>query len=89
MFALLMEPYAVIEVSNVGSVSAKPLLKNTALQQFFLRKMLGTRYGPDFSDTRDLMIIFSDSRDPIFNSNTLKKLCTTASATRQTEIWFY
>jgi len=43
MFALLMEPYAVIEVSNVGSVSAKPLLKNTALQQFFLRKMLGAR----------------------------------------------
>jgi len=24
--------------------------------------------GPDFSDSRDLMIIFSDSEDPIFNS---------------------
>jgi len=24
--------------------------------------------GPDFSDSRDLMIIFSDSWDPIFNS---------------------
>jgi len=24
--------------------------------------------GPIFSDTRDLMVIFSDSRDPIFNS---------------------
>jgi len=45
----------------------------------FLRKILGTRYGPvgtDFSDSRDPifsdsgdpMIIFSDSRDPIFNS---------------------
>ena len=42
----------------------------------FLRKMLGTRYesvGTDFSDSRDPvfsdgrdpMIIFSDSRDPI------------------------
>jgi len=41
----------------------------------FLRKILGTRYGPvgtDFSDSRDpifsdsgdSMIIFSDSRDP-------------------------
>jgi len=38
--------------------------------------MLGTRYGPDFSDSRDPifsdsrepMIIFADSRDPIFNS---------------------
>jgi len=25
-------------------------------------------YGPDFSDSRDPMIIFSDARDPIFNS---------------------
>jgi len=25
--------------------------------------------GPDFSDSRDPMIIFSDSRDPIFNSS--------------------
>jgi len=24
--------------------------------------------GPDFSDSRDLMIIFTDSWDPIFNS---------------------
>jgi len=24
--------------------------------------------GPDFSDSRDPMIIFYDSRDPIFNS---------------------
>jgi len=24
--------------------------------------------GPDFSDSRDPMIIFSDSRDPILNS---------------------
>jgi len=24
--------------------------------------------GPDLSDSRDLMIIFSDSRNPIFNS---------------------
>jgi len=24
--------------------------------------------GPDFSNSRDTMIIFSDSRDPIFNS---------------------
>jgi len=38
--------------------------------------MLGTQYGPDFSDSkdpifsnsRDPLIIFSDSRDPIFNS---------------------
>ena len=29
----------------------------------FIRKMLGTRYGPGFSDSRDTMIIFSDSRD--------------------------
>jgi len=53
--------------------------KNKCLIQFFLRKMLGTRYGPvgtRFSDSRDpifsnsrnLMIIFCDSRDPIFNS---------------------
>jgi len=42
----------------------------------FLRKMLGTQYGPDFSDSRDPifsdsrgpMIIFTESRDPIFNS---------------------
>jgi len=27
--------------------------------------MLGTWYGPDFSDSRDPMIIFSDSKDPI------------------------
>jgi len=26
-------------------------------KQFFLRKMLGTQYGPHFSDSRDLMII--------------------------------
>jgi len=25
-------------------------------------------YGPDFSDSRDPLVIFSDSRDPIFNS---------------------
>jgi len=30
--------------------------------------MLGTCYGPDFSDSRDPMIIFADSRDPVFNS---------------------
>jgi len=35
---------------------------------FFKRKMLGTRYepvGPDLSDSRDPVIIFSNSRDPI------------------------
>jgi len=45
--------------------------------QFFLRKMLGTWYGPvgtrflilgtQFSDFRDPMITFYESRDPIFN----------------------
>jgi len=33
--------------------------------------MLGTQYGPvgtRFSDSRNPMKIFSDSRDPIFNS---------------------
>jgi len=25
-------------------------------------------YGPDFSDSSNMLIIFSDSRDPIFNS---------------------
>ena len=43
----------------------------------FLRKILGTQCGPDtrihwnipiFSDSRNPMIIFFDSRDPIFNS---------------------
>ena len=35
------------------------------ITQGFLRKMLGTRiWGPDFSDSKDLMIIFADSRDP-------------------------
>ena len=33
---------------------------------FFLRKLLGTQYGPDFFDFRDP--IFSDSRELIFNS---------------------
>jgi len=50
--------------------------------RLFLRKMLGTRYGPDFSDSRDPifsdfrdpMIIFSDSGDPVWNSNALKRL---------------
>jgi len=40
---------------------------------FFSRKVLGTRYGPvscrdPIVYDRDPMIIFSDSRDPIFNS---------------------
>ena len=51
-------------------------LKYDVITQVFLRKMLGTWYGPDFSDCRDPiildskdpMIIFSDSRDPVFNS---------------------
>ena len=30
--------------------------------------MLGTWYGPDFSNSRNPVMIFSDSRDPIFNS---------------------
>jgi len=38
--------------------------------------------GPDFSDSRDPMIIFADSRDPIFNSRdpnrSLKRLKKTA-----------
>ena len=39
--------------------------------RYFLRKMLGTRCEsvgtrPDFSDSRDPMMIFSDYRDPIF-----------------------
>jgi len=34
----------------------------------FLRKILGTWYGPDLSDSKDPMIICSDSEDPIFNS---------------------
>ena len=46
---------------------------SSVLVRVFLRKMQGTWYsmdlcckGPDFSDSRDL--IFSDSRDPTFNS---------------------
>jgi len=31
-------------------------------------------YGPDFSDSRDPMIIFADSRDLFFNSRDLKHL---------------
>jgi len=37
----------------------------------FLRKVVTTRYGPvgtRLSDSRDPMIIFADSSDPIFNS---------------------
>jgi len=30
--------------------------------------MLNAWYEPNFSDSRDPMIIFSDPRDPIFNS---------------------
>jgi len=48
--------------------------KTIALLVFFLRKMLGTWYGPDFSDSRDPMIIFSDSKDPIFNSKELNQI---------------
>jgi len=30
--------------------------------------------GPDFSDSRDSMIIFSDCRGPIFNSRDLNRV---------------
>jgi len=40
---------------------------------FFLRKILGTRYGPDLSDFRDLTITFSDSRTRIGSLKHLKK----------------
>jgi len=39
--------------------------------------MVGTRYGPvgaRFSDSRDPMIIFSNSRNPIFNSSDRKRV---------------
>jgi len=39
--------------------------------------MLDTRYGPDFSDSRDTMIIFADCRDPIFNSRGPNRVSTT------------
>ena len=63
-----------VQLTAVQSASTK-IVKNS----FFLKKMLGTWYGPVgpdlsdfrgplFSDSRDPIIIFSDSRDPIWNS---------------------
>jgi len=51
--------------------------------------MLGTRYGLDFSDSRDPMLIFADSRNLIFNTrdpirvpeNALKNLLYACSST--------
>jgi len=57
----------------------KTVIVYLLLYIIFLRKILGTRYraldlqGPDFSDSRDSMIIFSDSRDQNRAPKTLKK----------------
>jgi len=56
-YATLFLPICIVQTVCLYSVH---------LAGFFQRKMLGIRYGPDFSDSRDLMIIFSDSRGSDF-----------------------